>query len=185
MVDREPVGGVDNAWRRVGSIDNLTTITGVLWFDEPITYEELCDRLRGDRPRSVYRPVPRACRGRTLVGAWDDLAFEQVGVEATAGRESEREERRGERRHGSAARPSEHIEGGLVKKRAGGATRGATTRERGLKDGSASRLSSSRKSMISGDSEAERAQRERPRDEASGRGRSKTPSSPPKCATPS
>jgi len=69
MADREPVGGVDNAWRRIGSIDNLTTITGVLWFDEAISYEELCDRLEerllrfdrfgqrvGGRERAVRRP---------------------------------------------------------------------------------------------------------------------------------
>jgi WS/DGAT/MGAT family acyltransferase len=69
MADREPVSGVDNAWRRIGSIDNLTTITGVLWFDEAIGYEELCDRLEerllrfdrfgqrvGGRERAVRRP---------------------------------------------------------------------------------------------------------------------------------
>ena len=69
MADREPVSGVDNAWRRIGSIDNLTTITGVLWFDEAISYEELCDRLEerllrfdrfgqrvGGRKRAVRRP---------------------------------------------------------------------------------------------------------------------------------
>ena len=68
----------------------------------------------------------------------------------------------------------ERSERGLAAKRAGGATRGATTRERGSKDGSRSRLSSSRKSLIAGDSEAQ---------PASGRGRSETSSSPPKCAT--
>ena len=41
--------------------------------------------------------------------------------------------------------------------------------DRDSKDGSRSRLSSSPKSLIAGDSEAERAQRGRPRDEASGR----------------
>lgn len=45
MSDREPLSGPDNAWRRMGTANNLTDITGVLWFDEPITYEELCDRL--------------------------------------------------------------------------------------------------------------------------------------------
>jgi diacylglycerol O-acyltransferase len=45
MTDREPISGVDNAWRRIGSVNNLTTITGVLWFDDPITYEELSERL--------------------------------------------------------------------------------------------------------------------------------------------
>ncbi len=41
----EPLSGADNAWRRIGSIDNLTTITGVLWFEPAITYEAFCDRL--------------------------------------------------------------------------------------------------------------------------------------------
>jgi diacylglycerol O-acyltransferase len=45
MTEREPISGADNAWRRIGSVTNLTTITGVLWFDDAITYEELCDRL--------------------------------------------------------------------------------------------------------------------------------------------
>ncbi|PSP66017.1 hypothetical protein BRC85_11415 [Halobacteriales archaeon QS_1_69_70] len=45
MGEREPIAGADNAWRRIGTIDNLTTITGVLWFEEAIRYEELCDRL--------------------------------------------------------------------------------------------------------------------------------------------
>lgn len=43
--DREPLSGVDNAWRRMGTADNLTTITGLLRFDEPISYEALRDRL--------------------------------------------------------------------------------------------------------------------------------------------
>lgn len=41
----EPLSGADNAWRRLGTVDNLTTITGVLWFEDAITYEELRDRL--------------------------------------------------------------------------------------------------------------------------------------------
>lgn len=45
MPDREPLSGADNAWRRMGTAENLTAITGVLWFDEPITYEALCERL--------------------------------------------------------------------------------------------------------------------------------------------
>ena len=69
------------------------------------------------------------------------------------------------------------VPAGLAKKRAGGATQGATTRERGSKDGSASRLSSSRESSaLSNDSEAQ---------PASGRGRSETPPSLPTYATPS
>jgi WS/DGAT/MGAT family acyltransferase len=45
MPGSDPLSGADNAWRRLGTADNLTTITGVLWFDDPITYEELRDRL--------------------------------------------------------------------------------------------------------------------------------------------
>jgi diacylglycerol O-acyltransferase len=45
MADRDPLSGADNAWRRMGIVENLTTITGVLWFDGKVTYEELCDRL--------------------------------------------------------------------------------------------------------------------------------------------
>lgn len=69
MTGRDPISGTDNAWRRMGAIDNLTTITGVLWFDEPIGYEELCARLEerllrferfrqrvGGRTRAVGRP---------------------------------------------------------------------------------------------------------------------------------
>ena len=37
--------GTDDAWRRIGTPENLTTITGVLWLDGAIGYDELCDRL--------------------------------------------------------------------------------------------------------------------------------------------
>ena len=50
MADRKPVGGVDNAWRRIGSIDNLTTITGVLWFDEAISYDALSEPVEPEQP---------------------------------------------------------------------------------------------------------------------------------------
>lgn len=66
MADRDPFSGVDNAWRRMGATDNLTTITGVLWFDEAITYEELCDRLE-DRLLRFDRFKQRvAGRNRTV-----------------------------------------------------------------------------------------------------------------------
>lgn len=45
MPERDPLSGPDNAWRRLGQTDNLMTITGILWFDDKVTYEELCDRL--------------------------------------------------------------------------------------------------------------------------------------------
>jgi len=69
MADRDPLSGPDNAWRRMGMIDNLTTITGILWFDGEVTYEEVCDRLEerllrfdrfkqhvGGRKRSIRQP---------------------------------------------------------------------------------------------------------------------------------
>jgi diacylglycerol O-acyltransferase len=69
MPDRDALTGTDNAWRRMGTTDNLTTITGVLWFDERLPYRELCDRLEerllrfdrfeqhvGSRKRSVRQP---------------------------------------------------------------------------------------------------------------------------------
>jgi WS/DGAT/MGAT family acyltransferase len=43
--ERETFRGADNAWRRLGTADNLTDITGLLTFDERITYEEFCGRL--------------------------------------------------------------------------------------------------------------------------------------------
>lgn len=45
MPEREPLSGTDNAWRRMGRTENLMTITGVLMFEESLTYDELCDRL--------------------------------------------------------------------------------------------------------------------------------------------
>jgi len=45
MPQREPLSGVDNAWRRLGETNNLMTITGMLMFEETVTYEEVCDRL--------------------------------------------------------------------------------------------------------------------------------------------
>lgn len=45
MPERERLSGVDNAWRRMGTTDNLMTITGLLMFEEKVTYEEVCDRL--------------------------------------------------------------------------------------------------------------------------------------------
>jgi diacylglycerol O-acyltransferase len=45
MPEREQLSGVDNAWRRMGTTNNLMTITGLLMFEETVTYEEVCDRL--------------------------------------------------------------------------------------------------------------------------------------------
>jgi WS/DGAT/MGAT family acyltransferase len=45
MPEREPLSGPDNAWRRMGTTNNLMTITGVLTFEGTVTYEEMCERL--------------------------------------------------------------------------------------------------------------------------------------------
>lgn len=69
MFGKEHLSGADNSWRRLGTIDNLTNITGVLVFDGQMTYEELCDQLErrllrfdrfteaiGGRKRTIRRP---------------------------------------------------------------------------------------------------------------------------------
>lgn len=69
MFGKEHLSGADNSWRRLGKIDNLTSITGVLVFDGQLTYEELCDQLErrllrfdrfteaiGGRKRTIRRP---------------------------------------------------------------------------------------------------------------------------------
>lgn len=45
MADRERLSGPDNAWRRMGTWNNLMAITGVMSFEGTLTYEELCERL--------------------------------------------------------------------------------------------------------------------------------------------
>ncbi len=45
MGNKEPLSGRDNAWRRMGTTENLMTITGILVFEEAIGYDEFCDRL--------------------------------------------------------------------------------------------------------------------------------------------
>lgn len=45
MPDREPLSGMDNAWRRMGTPSNLMSVTGLLTFEERVGYEEMCDRL--------------------------------------------------------------------------------------------------------------------------------------------
>lgn len=74
MSGREPLAGQDNAWRRMGTPQNLMSITGVLVFEEQLGYDELCERLEerllrfarfrqaiGGRNRSLRRPY------------WDEL----------------------------------------------------------------------------------------------------------------
>lgn len=43
--DNEYLSGRDNAWRRMGDRTNHMIITAVLFFDEPVTYEELENKL--------------------------------------------------------------------------------------------------------------------------------------------
>ena len=66
MTDREPVSGTDDAWRRIGTPENLTTITGVLWLDGAIGYDELCDRLEARLCRFDRFRQRVGGRGRTL-----------------------------------------------------------------------------------------------------------------------
>lgn len=69
MANQERLSGADNAWRRMGTSTNLTTITGLLTFPEQIRYEEIRDILEerllrfdrftqrvGGRKRTVRRP---------------------------------------------------------------------------------------------------------------------------------
>lgn len=69
MPERDPLSGADNAWRRMGETNNLMTITGILWFEEQVSYEVVCDRLEerllqfdrfrqkvGGRKRQFRRP---------------------------------------------------------------------------------------------------------------------------------
>ena len=43
--DNEYLSGTDNAWRRMGDRTNRMIITAVLFFDEPVSYEDLEDKL--------------------------------------------------------------------------------------------------------------------------------------------
>ena len=69
MPEREPLSGPDNAWRRMGTTNNLMAITGVLTFEQRVTYEEMCERLEtrllrfdrfkqrvGGQKRRLWRP---------------------------------------------------------------------------------------------------------------------------------
>lgn len=82
--DGEPMTGVDNAWRRLGTADNLTTITGVLSFDSAISYEEFCERLEERLLRfERFRQRPRG-RGRQLRNPyWESVADFDVETHVT------------------------------------------------------------------------------------------------------
>jgi diacylglycerol O-acyltransferase len=70
---REPLSGADNAWRGMGQAENPTAITGMLAFDEPITYADARDRLeerllRFDR----FRQRPGGLKRRVGRPYWED-----------------------------------------------------------------------------------------------------------------
>ena len=63
--DREPLSGPDNSWLRMGDRTNLMTITGLLDFDDPVSYEAVREQLRERllpfkrfRQRVVYENTP-------------------------------------------------------------------------------------------------------------------------------
>lgn len=79
MSGREPLAGQDNAWRRMGTPQNLMSITGVLVFEEQLGYDELCERLDerllrfarfrqaiGGRNRSIRRPYWHELEGMDI-----------------------------------------------------------------------------------------------------------------------
>lgn len=72
MTDREPFTGADNAWRRLGTVDNLTTITGVLSFDSTVGYEEFCDRLKERLLRfERFTQSPKGRKRRLRMPYWE------------------------------------------------------------------------------------------------------------------
>ena len=99
MTEREPLSGPDNAWRRMGTTNNLMAITGVLIFEETVTYEEMCERLEtrllrfdrfkqrvGGQKRRLWRPywehledldVENHVHNLALPEPADQAAFEQ------------------------------------------------------------------------------------------------------------
>ena len=145
-------------WRhsptRPSAAKRLTTSGFWAWTERRSRDDDRCPRLAA-RPCLVERePASQPALGGNSNGA-DRSRREPTQARPEAARgEAERAER---------GRPREEA--------SGRSDVGATTRERGSKDGSASRLSSSRKSLISGDSKAQ---------PASGKGLSNTSSSLPK-----
>ena len=92
MPTREPLSGTDNAWRRMGTTNNLMTITGVLMFEEPVGYDELCDRLEqrllryerfnqrvGGQKRRFMRPYWEDCEGFNIRNHVYDLRLPEPG----------------------------------------------------------------------------------------------------------
>ena len=95
MADREPLSGLDNAWRRLSRPDNLVTITGVLLFADRLPYDRLCDRLEsrllrfdrfrqhvGGRTRRLLRPYWAPTEGFDVHNHVYDLALPEPADEA-------------------------------------------------------------------------------------------------------
>lgn len=96
MPTREPLSGTDNAWRRMGTTNNLMTITGVLMFEESVGYEELCDRLEerllryerfnqrvGGQKRRFMRPYWEDFEGFDIRNHVYDLRLPEPGDQET------------------------------------------------------------------------------------------------------
>lgn len=65
LPDREVLSGPDNSWLRMGDRTNLMTITGMLYFDDPVSYgavrEQLRERLlpfKRFRQRVIHEDTP-------------------------------------------------------------------------------------------------------------------------------
>jgi diacylglycerol O-acyltransferase len=96
MPERDPLSGPDNAWRRMGTTNNLMTITGVLTFEETVTYEELCDRLEerllrferfkqrvGGQKRRLLRPYWESVEAFDIHNHVFDLALPEPADQET------------------------------------------------------------------------------------------------------
>jgi WS/DGAT/MGAT family acyltransferase len=81
MPTRDPLSGADNAWRRMGRTDNLMTITGILWFDRQVGYEELCDRLASRLLRfDRFKQKVGGRKRRLLMPYWETV--EEFDIES-------------------------------------------------------------------------------------------------------
>jgi diacylglycerol O-acyltransferase len=96
MPEREPFSGTDNAWRRMGTTNNLMTITGVLTFEETVTYDELCGRLEerllrferfkqkvGGQKRRLLRPYWESLEDFDIHNHVYDLALPEPADQAS------------------------------------------------------------------------------------------------------
>ncbi len=95
MLGRDWLSGADNAWRRMGEPENLTTITGVLCFAEPMGYEDFCEHLEerllrfdrftqriGGRRRSIRRPYWKSVSGFDIETHIQEINLKRPGSRA-------------------------------------------------------------------------------------------------------